>query len=216
MPAEAAKQFGVIETDEDWRIVGFEEKPAQPKDFADSSGQSERVDGRVSFQYATSRAHSDCGCRRSHFVARFWQGRFAAHHREISRVSPTTFQDENKKETLTGGTWERSTPIMKPTWTWCRFRRFSICTTRAGRCTPGSSNIRRRNSCLPIRSAWASALDSIVSRRIDHFRRARGALRSGLRRAREQLQRSGRFDRVQPREYRTAAAAFGAPSSTGT
>jgi glucose-1-phosphate adenylyltransferase len=30
-PAEAAKQFGIIETDEHWRIVGFEEKPAQPR-----------------------------------------------------------------------------------------------------------------------------------------------------------------------------------------
>ncbi len=29
--AVAAKQFGVIETDKDWRIVGFEEKPAEPK-----------------------------------------------------------------------------------------------------------------------------------------------------------------------------------------
>src|ERR1700752_73425 len=29
--AEAAKQFGVIETDKNWRIMGFEEKPAQPK-----------------------------------------------------------------------------------------------------------------------------------------------------------------------------------------
>ncbi len=29
--AEAAKQFGVIETDKDWRIIGFEEKPAKPK-----------------------------------------------------------------------------------------------------------------------------------------------------------------------------------------
>jgi len=29
--AEAAKQFGVLETDKDWRIVGFEEKPAKPK-----------------------------------------------------------------------------------------------------------------------------------------------------------------------------------------
>ena len=28
---EAAKQFGVIETDKEWRIVGFEEKPANPK-----------------------------------------------------------------------------------------------------------------------------------------------------------------------------------------
>lgn len=29
--AEAAKQFGVIETDKSWRICGFEEKPAKPK-----------------------------------------------------------------------------------------------------------------------------------------------------------------------------------------
>ena len=29
--AEAAKQFGVIETDRNWRIVGFEEKPAKPE-----------------------------------------------------------------------------------------------------------------------------------------------------------------------------------------
>jgi glucose-1-phosphate adenylyltransferase len=28
----AAKQFGVIEVDKDWRIVGFEEKPAAPKE----------------------------------------------------------------------------------------------------------------------------------------------------------------------------------------
>jgi glucose-1-phosphate adenylyltransferase len=30
-PAAAARQFGIIETDEHWRIVGFEEKPADPK-----------------------------------------------------------------------------------------------------------------------------------------------------------------------------------------
>src|ERR1700740_1783622 len=29
---QAAKQFGVIEVDKDWRIVGFEEKPAQPNE----------------------------------------------------------------------------------------------------------------------------------------------------------------------------------------
>ena len=29
--AEAAKQLGVIETDKQWRIVGFDEKPAKPK-----------------------------------------------------------------------------------------------------------------------------------------------------------------------------------------
>ena len=30
-PEEAAGRFGVLETDEHWRIVGFEEKPARPK-----------------------------------------------------------------------------------------------------------------------------------------------------------------------------------------
>ena len=29
--ADAARKFGVIETDQNWRIIGFEEKPAEPK-----------------------------------------------------------------------------------------------------------------------------------------------------------------------------------------
>src|SRR6266852_4394183 len=36
---EAAKQFGVIEVDKDWRIVGFEEKPSQPKESPHNPGQ---------------------------------------------------------------------------------------------------------------------------------------------------------------------------------
>src|SRR5262249_3092928 len=36
---EAAKQFGVIEVDKSWRIVGFEEKPAQPKESPHAPGQ---------------------------------------------------------------------------------------------------------------------------------------------------------------------------------
>jgi glucose-1-phosphate adenylyltransferase len=30
-PTEAAGRFGVIETDDHWRVIGFEEKPAEPK-----------------------------------------------------------------------------------------------------------------------------------------------------------------------------------------
>jgi glucose-1-phosphate adenylyltransferase len=30
-PKDAAGSFGVIETDQDWRIIGFQEKPAEPK-----------------------------------------------------------------------------------------------------------------------------------------------------------------------------------------
>src|SRR5205807_472900 len=35
---QAAKQFGVIETDKDWRIIGFEEKPAVPKESPHHAG----------------------------------------------------------------------------------------------------------------------------------------------------------------------------------
>jgi glucose-1-phosphate adenylyltransferase len=35
---QAALQFGVIETDKDWRIVGFEEKPAHPKESPHQAG----------------------------------------------------------------------------------------------------------------------------------------------------------------------------------
>ena len=38
--AEAAKQFGVIETDKNWRIVGFEEKPATPKTFSPQAART--------------------------------------------------------------------------------------------------------------------------------------------------------------------------------
>jgi glucose-1-phosphate adenylyltransferase len=30
-PSEAARRFGIIETDAQWRVLGFEEKPAEPK-----------------------------------------------------------------------------------------------------------------------------------------------------------------------------------------
>src|SRR5260370_37859583 len=36
--AHAAKQFGVIETDNDWRIIGFEEKPSAPKESPHHTG----------------------------------------------------------------------------------------------------------------------------------------------------------------------------------
>jgi glucose-1-phosphate adenylyltransferase len=38
-PAEAAGRFGVLETDARWRIVGFEEKPANPKSSSVSPGK---------------------------------------------------------------------------------------------------------------------------------------------------------------------------------
>jgi len=40
MPTHEASRFGVLEIDSDWRIIGFEEKPAQPKEIPGRSGYS--------------------------------------------------------------------------------------------------------------------------------------------------------------------------------
>jgi glucose-1-phosphate adenylyltransferase len=37
-PAEAAKKFGVLETDKDWRVTGFQEKPDRPTPSVSGSG----------------------------------------------------------------------------------------------------------------------------------------------------------------------------------
>lgn len=40
VPTAEASRFGVLEVDADWRIVGFEEKPAQPKEIPGMPGHS--------------------------------------------------------------------------------------------------------------------------------------------------------------------------------
>ena len=56
---EAAGSFGVIETDSDWRIVGFEEKPHKSKTLAPASRQSQRLHGRLFIQYPDAAPHPD-------------------------------------------------------------------------------------------------------------------------------------------------------------
>ncbi len=46
---QSARQFGVIETDKDWRIQGFEEKPEHPKESPHRAGILQRVDGDLHF-----------------------------------------------------------------------------------------------------------------------------------------------------------------------
>jgi glucose-1-phosphate adenylyltransferase len=38
VPAEASRQFGVIEVDADWNLVGFQEKPERPRELPDRPG----------------------------------------------------------------------------------------------------------------------------------------------------------------------------------
>ncbi len=64
---DAANKFGVLETDSDWRVLRFEEKPANPAAFPIASRQSKCVDGNLYFQYAVADSHSDCRRGRSEF-----------------------------------------------------------------------------------------------------------------------------------------------------
>src|ERR1700676_4235768 len=100
IPAEeAAGQFGVIETDKDWRIVGFEEKPAAPKQSPHQAGHCSAAMGIYVFNThlmipilladsEDSKSHHDFG--------KDILPRIISKH----RVFAYNFVDENRKDAL--------------------------------------------------------------------------------------------------------------------
>ena len=98
--AEAARQFGVIETDKNWRIMGFEEKPAQAQDFSAQTDALQRLDGHVHFQYPV--ADSACCSPIPKIPSRLTISAkifFRASSRK-HRVFAYNFVDENSQESL--------------------------------------------------------------------------------------------------------------------
>jgi glucose-1-phosphate adenylyltransferase len=96
---EAAGQFGVIEIDRDWRIVGFEEKPAHPKQSPHSAGHCNASMGIYVFNThlmipilladsEDSKSHHDFG--------KDILPRIISKH----RVFAYNFVDENRKDAL--------------------------------------------------------------------------------------------------------------------
>jgi glucose-1-phosphate adenylyltransferase len=95
--ASAAKRFGVIETDKDWRIIGFEEKPAGPKESPIHPGKVNASMGVYLFNthllvpILIDDAESPTS---SHDFGKDIIPRIIGKH----RVFAYNFRDENKKE----------------------------------------------------------------------------------------------------------------------
>ncbi len=83
---EAAGRFGVLETDGNWRINGFEEKPVSPKRSHLHPDLVNASMGVYIFNTQLLDPGTAGGCRGPQFPARFRQGHTAADLLEISRV----------------------------------------------------------------------------------------------------------------------------------
>jgi glucose-1-phosphate adenylyltransferase len=97
--AQAARQFGVIEVDKDWRIMGFEEKPAEPKQSPHHPGNCNASMGIYIFNTQLMipilLADSE-DPKSSHDFGKDILPRMADDY----RVYTYDFVDENKKEAL--------------------------------------------------------------------------------------------------------------------
>jgi glucose-1-phosphate adenylyltransferase len=97
-PEEAAGRFGVIETDEHWRVIGFEEKPAKPKPSRVHPGKINASMGVYIFnmQLLVPILIADAEDPKSeHDFGHDILPRILAKY----RVYAYNFQDENKKDT---------------------------------------------------------------------------------------------------------------------
>jgi glucose-1-phosphate adenylyltransferase len=97
--AEAARQFGVLETDKDWRIGGFQEKPESPKESPHHPGHCNASMGVYIFNthlmIPILLADSE-DSKSSHDFGKDILPRIISHH----RVFAYNFVDENSKESL--------------------------------------------------------------------------------------------------------------------
>ena len=100
LPVEqASRQLGVIETDKDWRIVGFEEKPEVPKESSHHPGHCNASMGIYIFNthlmIPILVADSENG-KSQHDFGKDILPRIISQH----RVFAYNFVDENSQETL--------------------------------------------------------------------------------------------------------------------
>ena len=154
-PSEASKRFGVLETDNNWRIVGFEEKPEHPKESLVHPGKVNASMGVYLFnrQLLLPMLIADAeNPSSSHDFGKDIIPRII----EKYRVFAYNFLDENKKDMSYWRDVGTVEAYHEATWTSFPSRPFSTCTTRLGRCIPGNNSIRPQNLFSPTPNAKAS------------------------------------------------------------
>ena len=113
----AARDFGVMQIDEDSRIIGFEEKKPNPKTIP---GDPEHCLASMGIYVFTARFLFEQLCLDA--TRPDSAPRLRPQHHPLARstrtaCSPSRFATKTASATPTGATWARSTPTSKPTWT---------------------------------------------------------------------------------------------------
>jgi len=93
---QAAKQFGVIETDKEWRIIGFRGEARRPQGVAASRWPLQCFHGNLHFQHATAHSYPSCDSedpKSSHDFGKDILPRIISKH----RVFAYNFVDEKRQ-----------------------------------------------------------------------------------------------------------------------
>ena len=115
--ANEARQFGVMEVDDDDRIIGFEEKPAEPKTIpGDPSTAWRRWASTFSRPGFSSSSFASTPPSRDS-VARFRPEHHPVDHRFAPRLRLSVPGRKPQRATPTGAMSARWTPTTKPIWT---------------------------------------------------------------------------------------------------
>ena len=120
-PARAGRtrprQFGIMQIDGDGRIIGFEEKPAEPKTIP---GDPEHCLASMGIYVFNARFLFEQLCHDATLpdsAHDFGRNIIPVADRHAPRVSPFRSATRTASRTPTGATSARSTPTTKPTWT---------------------------------------------------------------------------------------------------
>ena len=135
----------MMQIDTDNRIVGFEEKPSDPKTIPGDDEPLPRVDGHLRLHRAISVRATLPGRHTSRSTHDFGRDHDSVDHRR-HRVFAFPFRDENRK----GDAYWRDVGTLdayfEANMDLITSIRCSICTTNTGPCAPTNPTCRRRSS----------------------------------------------------------------------